>query len=139
MSQLSELLQWLLYNCIIPLLSVVLVWLVASLSENDGKNRGLFSIVSDGQLYFYCTVISAAAIGDFVTSCSKTNLSTSIYFGVIILSMIFSTFLYGVTIAWGETEQKNLSNNKKLAWISILIAILTTILVAGFRFSLELL
>ena len=56
MSEYLELLQWLLYNSLIPLMPIPLVWFGAWLI---GVDRDLLSILSNGQLCFYCTAISA--------------------------------------------------------------------------------
>ena len=124
MSQFFEILQWLVYNSFIPLLPVPLVWLGAWLLK---LNRDLLSILSGGQLCFYCTAISAAAIRDIVLSSSSTNQFAGISVGIMIVLMIFSTFLYGVALILVEIDKDNLTSSYRLAWLSISAAITTTI------------
>ncbi|MGK7899127.1 MAG: hypothetical protein AB4372_37295 [Xenococcus sp. (in: cyanobacteria)] len=137
MSKYLEILQWLLYNTAIPLMPIPLVWLGAWLIR---INQKLLSILSNGQLYFYCTTISAAAIRDIVKTSENSPL-TSILVGGIIFFMIFSTFAYGVAAIINQTngDELNADNSNRLAWTSIFTAIATTILVASSRFFLGLL
>ena len=86
-------LQWFLYNTIIPLMPIPLVWLGAWII---GANQKLLSILSNGQLCFYCTAISASAIRDIVAMSSENNNLKGIFVGGIIFCMILSTFDYGV-------------------------------------------
>ena len=136
MTEYWELLQWLLYNTIIPLMPIPLVWLGAWLI---GIEQKLLFILSNGQLCFYCTAISATAIRDIVTKSSEDNYSQGIFVGGIIFCMILSTFTYGVAAIANQTNDGESLNNNRLAWTSIFTAIATTILVASSRMFLGLL
>lgn len=138
MAEYLEILQWLLYNTVIPLMPIPLVWLGAWLIGIDQK---LLSILSNGQLCFYCTAISAAAIRDIVSKAPEDSQFTGIFVGGIIFCMILSTFAYGVAAIINQTnnEELNIANSNRLAWTSIFAAISTTILVASSRMFLGLL
>lgn len=132
MSEYSELLLWIPYNTIFPLMPIPLVWLGAWLTKTNQK---FLSVLSDGQLCFYCTVISASAIGDIVTRSSESNNTKGIFVGGIFLCMILSTFVFAIA----ATNQDEQNDNDRLAWISILSAVTTTMLVAWSRNYLRLL
>ncbi|MEO1670173.1 MAG: hypothetical protein AAFR77_05190 [Cyanobacteria bacterium J06631_2] len=135
MSEYLELLQWILFNTVIPLMPIPLVWLGAWTMK---ANQKLLSILSDGQLCFYSTAISASAINDIVTKSSENNNLKGIFIGGIFFCMILSTFAYGIAKV-NQIDKDKRDNNGRLAWTSILAAVTTTILVASSRNSLVLL
>ena len=134
MSEYSELLQWILYNTVIPLMPIPLVWFEAWIIK--AKQRFL-DILSDGQLCFYCTAISASAIRDIVTKSSENNLK-DIFVSGIIFCMILSTFAYAIATI-NQIDRDKPNDSGRLAWTSISAAVTTTILVAWSRNSLGLL
>ena len=136
MSEYLELLQWLLYNSLIPLMPIPLVWLGAWLI---GVDRDLLSILSNGQLCFYCTAISATAIRDIVTKAPESSQFIGIFIGAIIFCMILATFAYGVAATVKQIDDNDLNKGHRLAWTSIFAAISNTILVASSRKILGLL
>jgi hypothetical protein len=141
MSQLLEFFQWLLYSTLIPLLPVPLVWLGTWLR---GIDRSVFTILRNGQLCFYSTTLSATTIRDILLRTpAKNHPLSSVFIGVLIFFIILSTFLYGVAATTSQTESEDSSNvnlpNNRLAWISILAAFTTTIMVAIARKNLGLL
>ena len=100
-------------------------------------NLRLLSILSDGQLCFYCTAISASAINDIVTKSAENN-NKGIFVGGMFLCLILSLFAYGIA-ATSQIDKSEPNDNGRLAWTSILAAVTTTILVAWSRNSLGLL
>ena len=66
-----QMVVWLFYNTVIPLLPVPLVllgsWLI-------GANRNVLSLLRDGQLCFYCTALSAVAIRDVMLNSAQEAL-----------------------------------------------------------------
>ena len=114
--------EWLLYNVIISLLPVGLLlifgWLI-------GKFQGLFTIIRDGQLCFYCTTTAASLIEDLS---KKGALSGAVLAGLILL-IIFSTFVYGAAVATKGNE----ANTSKFGWTSLLTCVLTITLVIFVR------
>ncbi|MDJ0902574.1 MAG: hypothetical protein QNJ55_27600 [Xenococcus sp. MO_188.B8] len=136
MSEYLELLQWLLYNSLIPLMPIPLVWFGAWLI---GVDRDLLSILSNGQICFYCTAISATAIRDIVTKAPESSQFMGVFVGGIIFCMILSTFAYGVAATVNHIDDNDSDKGHSLAWTSIFAAISTTILVASSRKILGLL
>ncbi|ELS05541.1 hypothetical protein Xen7305DRAFT_00052870 [Xenococcus sp. PCC 7305] len=136
MSEYLDLLQWLFYNSLIPLMPIPLVWLGAWII---GMDRDWLSILSNGQLCFYCTTMSAAAIRDITTKAPESSQFIGILIGGIIFCMILATFAYGVAATVRQIDDNELSTGHRLAWTSIFAAISTTILVASSRKVLGLL
>ena len=84
MSEYLELLQWLLYNSLITLMPIPLVWFGAWLI---GVDQDLLSILSNGQICFYCTAISATAIRDIVTKAPESSQFMGVFVGGIIFCL----------------------------------------------------
>jgi hypothetical protein len=122
-------LNWLIYNSVLPLLPVPLVWLGAVLV---GGYRTVLSIIRDGQLCFYCTSLSAVAINDIVKSGDiHQNSSAILSVAGLILCMILSTFTYGVAVtAPPQSGAPAAQTEFKLGVTSLLTAALTTLIAA---------
>ena len=116
-------LDWLIFNAVIPLSPIVLVW-VGSWILVDPTSK-LFLIIRDGQMCFYCTTLLALLIRD-VSSTQKS--SNSIIIGSTVLFFIFSTFIYGVAVS-----NKDKVIEKKLGWISIFMSVTIIVFVLTIR------
>lgn len=141
-------LNWLFLNTFVPaIIPILLVLLIVWLFRLPAKWA---SLLRDGQLCFYCTSISTAAISDLVSKdaseVSESMASVDMAIFGILLCMMFSTFAYGVTVLHDqvskEDKQINLGSEKsgflgstdsRLASISVFVAVVTTVIVATSR------
>src|SRR5580658_10185787 len=121
----QEIIIWLLYEVVLPLLPVGLVWFVGYLIAN---RKTLFSIIRDGQLCFYCTTTAASLIKDLVAKPVKQAPINGLVTFLIIL-IIFDTFVYGAAVV----TQTNAQNTKTFGWTSLFMCFLTICLVVFVR------
>jgi hypothetical protein len=123
--------NWLIYNSVLPLLPVPLVYFGAWLI---GTRRRILSIIRDGQLCFYCTSLSAASINDvFKSGDTHANSTAGLAIAAMIFCMILSTFTYGVAATHSGT---GVNHEVKLGIASITTAVVTTLLVSVSRLGL---
>lgn len=133
-------LEWLLFNVALPLLPIPLIRLVAWLIDKD---RGFVAILRDGQLCFYATTLTATAIYDIAnrgiaqggSQHPPTFLILAI--GGCIFVFAFSAVVYGVAVVMAGSDDR--LYQRKFAWVSATIALFTTLMVFGLRWSLGLL
>jgi hypothetical protein len=125
-------LRWvvfLVFNVVLPLLPVPLVMLG---SWMIGKHKKLTSIVSDGQLCFYCTGLAVATIYELlpVRFAEEKGVDLSVI-NILLLGMlvciILSTFSYGIAVAVPPTDAW------KIGWISAGCVVTTVALVIWAR------
>jgi hypothetical protein len=131
-----EMVEWILYDVVIALLAVPLVWLAAWLI---GRSRRLLQILRDGQLCFYSAALSAVAIRDVARLAGNPqapNADVALSLGGLILFMLLSMFVYGVAVI--RADAAGVDDNK-VAWTSILAALVTILVVFGIRWNLGLL
>jgi hypothetical protein len=125
--------EWLMYDVVLALLPVPLVFLGTWLI---GTPRGLFAIIRDGQLCFYCTALGAVAIRD-VTKVPRPGQSLAVSLGGIMFCLILSTFTYGVAVINATAPAPAVgiaqTDERRLGVTSVCVAITTTIIVAIVR------
>ena len=136
--------NWLIYNTVLPLMPVPLVYFGAWLI---GTPKRVISIIRDGQLCFYCTSLAAVCVNDIVRS-DKVHPNSTIGLAMagLIFCLILSTFAYGVAATSPATTSAtpttptgvSASDELKLGMTSIAVAIATTVLVSSVRYSLGL-
>jgi len=127
------LVYWLCYNSVLALLPVPLVACYLWVSDAPVS---LAKIVRDGQLFFYSASLSAALIGDLLMprhrlSMSPAGLAVCVF--TLLLCVIMSCWFFGISSGAGSI------NDRKLASISYISTVGSTILVASIRQSLDLL
>ncbi len=128
------LLYWLCYNCVLALLPVVLV---AGYLWVTKAPVSLMGIVRDGQLFFYCAALAAAAIGDLLLPRHALPISPmGLAFDVfgLVLCIILSCWFFGIS-----SGNKGIVDDSRLASISYIFTVGATGLVASVRWSLDLL
>ena len=132
-------LNWFIYNALLPLLPVPLVYFAAWLV---GTRKRIMSILRDGQLCFYCTSLAASCINDiFKSGIPIPAPQMSIAIASLICCLILSTFTYGVAAtapvaAVPETSPAVAAADEvKLGITSIATALATTLIVLLTRYS----
>ena len=125
--------EWIVYNVILPLLPVPLVyfgfWLLSI-------KRKVVEIIKDGQLCFFCTTLVAVAIRDLTNAYTTASIAWPLI-GLIFI-LILSTFVYAVAVvgtAAGTIAEKDLSSPKRLAGASSLMVFTASVLVILIRWS----
>ena len=126
--------EWLMYNVVLPLLPIPLVIVIASLVKRDGS---FFTIIRDGQLCFYSTTLCSLAIRDIIKSPSGSEIP--FFVGGILFCFLVSAFTYGVMVlntirGWGNSQE-----DRKLGLMSLFSSAATTLLIAHTRWILKLL
>lgn len=135
-------LNWFIYNSLLPLLPVPLVYFAAWLI---GTRKRIMSILRDGQFCFYCTSLAASCINDIFKSGRPIPASQmSVAIALLIFCLILSTFTYGVAAtapaivpmtAESETSAAvSRADEVKLGLASIATALATTLIVLVVRF-----
>jgi hypothetical protein len=125
--------EWILYDVCLSLLPIPLVLLGTWLINTP---RGLFAIIRDGQLCFYCTTLGAVAIRD-VTKLARPGQPIAVWLAGILFCLILATFTYGiaVTIESSKHEDEHKATYQfRLGIASLWNAVSTTIIVGFSRF-----
>lgn len=132
-----ELVDWIIFNVIVPLSPVPLVYLGAWLVRAPKR---LTTIVRDGQMCFYCTALSASCINDLVKAMESGKIQQTAFHstaGIAIAGaiscMILSTFTYAVATTASERTGVD---EVKLAVASAATTLTTVAIVASTRFGL---
>ena len=114
---------WLFYNALIPLGPVLFTWVISWLIN---KNKTIFEIIKDGQVFFYCTATSSVAIGDLQKV--PENFDGSSWLVSFIFILILSTVAFAVAVTNNATLQQN-----RFGWASVATAVATILVVVTFR------
>jgi hypothetical protein len=123
--------QWLFFNAAIPLSPVGIVWFIFWLFSNSSatppkKAQAIFSIIKDGQVFFYCTALTSGAIGDLGKV--PNGFDTSPWVMVLLFIIILSTVAFAVA-----AYNKDALEEKKFGWCSVATAITAILTVISFR------
>ena len=121
----SPLAKWLLYDCTFALIPIAGAWFAANWIL--GKRTVPADVIRDGQLFFYCSTLSAAALGDVVTVANPIPGKDYWVFGFIV-SIIFATLFYGAAFLSEDQNDKD-----RVALSSSIFALAATALVGFFR------
>ncbi len=121
--------EWIIYNTLIPLLPIPLVQFASKLLD---KYKNTFSIINDGQLFFYCTTIISTLLKDIHTVESLGDAS-----GFLYLLLIVCVFLFGVTTTAERQTKEKMKN--WYGWSSIAMTVTVTFVVLAIRYSKDLL
>ena len=121
-------LEWLFYNAVIPLLVPVgsvkfFSWL---LSKAPKKALEIFSIIKDGQVFFYCTALTAAAFEDLRKVPAGFN--TTPWVMGLVLILILSTAAFAVGVIAKDSVQES-----KFGWSSVAMVATAIFVVITFR------
>ncbi len=116
--------EWILSSVIFPLTPIPLVRIGLWVTK---AAEGYIEIVRDGQLCFYSTSLGMVAVYDLW---EKEIPFKEYVIPILLLSIMLSTFMYGVAI----THRSN--DGFRLALISALTAVTITILVGATRWQL---
>jgi hypothetical protein len=125
-----DVVQWLIWNTILPLLPVAFFYLAIWLK------RGAIEWVPpirDGQICFYSTIIAILAIKDIFGA----NPTGSLWFFGLVGCWLFSGYVYGIsvysTIYPEGTRADRADVDKRIAKATIYCGLLTTLFVVVFR------
>ena len=127
---------WLGFNVVLPLAPILLVRFAAYLLN---INKRLLVILRDGQLCFFSSALAAVAVNDVVyrPRPGAADGSTTAFAIVGLVALIaFSMFVYGLAVVRDDVQH---SADHKVAWTSILIAVVAISMVLGIRWNLGLL
>ncbi|MBK7956189.1 MAG: hypothetical protein KBE22_02495 [Candidatus Accumulibacter sp.] len=82
-------LSWVFFNSIVPLLPVFVVWGIPHLREDVPPKR-VFSIIKDGQVFFFCAALSSGALGELPRVPSSFQIAPWIvgFLTILVLSII---------------------------------------------------
>lgn len=119
-------LGWFFFNAVIPLVPVFIVWMISWLTSTGSSSKKVFSIIKDGQLFFYCTALTSVAIGDIRKA--PQALDTLPWTMGLITILILSTVCFAVA-AYNPTGV----NEGKFGWSSVGAVIATVLTVFSFR------
>jgi hypothetical protein len=119
--------EWLFFNAVIPLIPVGIVWLVFWFLSHPGlPSRKIFSIIKDGQVFFYCTALTSVAIGDLGKAPSGFDTAPWV------MALLFIIILSTAAFAAAAYNQSAL-NETKFGWCSVRMALASIIVVINFR------
>src|SRR4051794_15128032 len=127
---------WLIYNVLLALAPVALVCLF--LYVKFGK-ASFVDVVRDGQLYFFCTALAGSAIGDkakivgITPPAAGAGSIQEFWLVGFVFIILFSAFAFGMSVSL------QLSDNRRLAGTSAIMAATTAMLVAFWRWKYNLL
>ncbi len=124
-----NMIEWLFFNTLIPLSPVLIVKGISWLVSDTGRSKTIFSIISDGQVFFYCTATCSVAIGDFKNVPKDlVGFDPSPWLMGFIFILLLSTVAFTVA-ALNRSETKE----GKFGWSSIAMAIAATVTAVFFR------
>src|SRR5437867_12394521 len=120
--------QWLFYNAVIPLLIPLATakffsWL---LTKAPHKPLKIFAIIKDGQVFFYCTALTAAAFENLKKV--PPGFDTSTWIMGFVLILILSTAAFAVGVIAKESVEES-----RFGWSSVFMAIAAILVVITFR------
>jgi hypothetical protein len=123
--------QWLFFNAAIPLIPILIVWFVSWLLSQPKavpptNTAKLFSIIKDGQVFFFCTALTSVAIGDLGKV--PSGFDTTPWVMVLLLIIILSTVAFAVA-----ANNRNALNQDNFGWCSVGTAATTIVVVLDFR------
>jgi hypothetical protein len=121
-------LEWLFYNTVIPLLVPVAIVKVFSwwLSRPPKQTLKIFAIIKDGQVFFYCTALTAVAFEDLKRVPSGFN-TTPWVIGLLLI-LILSTAAFAVGVI-----SKDSVDESKFGWSSVAMVAAAILVVITFR------
>jgi hypothetical protein len=119
-------LGWFFFNVAIPLLPVFIVWAASWLTSDRSANKTVFSIIKDGQLFFYCTALTSVAIGDIRKA--PTALETLPWTMGLITIVILSSVAFAIA-----ANNPTAVREGKLGWSSIAMVVAAILTVFSFR------
>lgn len=120
-------LQWPFFNAVIPLFPVAIVWIISwFLSSVGNPAMKVFSIIKDGQVFFFCTALTSVAIGD-LGKVPKGFDNTP-----WVMALLFIIILSTAAFAAAAQNQAAL-DQKKFGWCSVAMAVATIGVVLTFR------
>ena len=121
---------WLFFNTVIPLIPVgavkALSWLTAGSAPGVATRKTIFSIIKDGQIFFYCTALAAVAIGDLPKV--PIGFDTTPWLMGLLLVIILSTLAFAVAAHSTGTLKE-----KEYGWCSVAMAVVAVLTVLNFR------
>jgi hypothetical protein len=121
--------SWLLYEAVFPLSPVLLVWGGSSFLPK--KKKGLFELIRDGQLFFFCTAMVAVLLRDLGKSPPGDG---GLLYGFLYLLLVAFGVLFGfVALNKDDVDPVTLGRT------SISAAVLVVALVLGIRVTENLL
>jgi hypothetical protein len=129
---LTKLMPWLFYNVVLSLLFPVVVvkgisWLLSKPNATPPKpTLAFFSIIKDGQVFFYCTALACVAIGDL--SRVPQGFSTTYWVMGLLVIMLLSTGCFAVA-----ANNKDVLEETKFGWCSVGTAVASILTVVEFR------
>lgn len=120
---------WLFYNAVVPLIPIGIVWLISwFLSKSPTTTATVFSIIKDGQVFFFCTALASAAIGDLAKARAGFD-GTYWVIGLLFIVIVSAAAFAAAALAKGN------SNEDRVGWSSVLAAMATIVLVLSFRYE----
>ena len=120
--------EWLFYNAVIPLIIPIAIVKVFSwlLTKAPNPPLKIFAIIKDGQVFFYCTALTAAAFEDLKKAPAGFN--TSPWIMGLLLILILSTAAFAVGVI-----AKNSVSERRFGWYSVFMVAGAILLVISFR------
>ncbi|NEO52657.1 MAG: hypothetical protein F6K54_05950 [Okeania sp. SIO3B5] len=118
----SSNLLWIFVKIVLPLMPIVINFIFIKIMGSDKK---WYQILTGGELFIFSTTISASAIGVTFFQGSLDNSLGNLIFCILLLTLIFSTSLFGFGrfIKLDENKIGNIENEELYAISSIACAI----------------
>lgn len=110
---------WIFVNIILALLPIVTNFLLIKIMKIE---REWYETLKDGELFIFSTTISASAIGVTFFQGSLDNSLGNLVFCILLLTIIFSTLLFGFASVL-KFKQEKMPDEKLYAIASIGCAI----------------
>jgi len=135
-----KLIPWLFYNVVLPLVIPlatvkVISWFLSKPSGAAKTSKAaitIFSIIKDGQVFFYCTALASVAIGDLKRV--PAGFDTTLWVIGLLAIIILSTVCFAAAV-----NNKDLVEETRFGWCSVTMAITAILAVADFRINAGLL
>jgi hypothetical protein len=136
---------WLFFNMILPLVPVPAVWFSAWVTRGGTPGRNVLFLVRDGQLFFYCTATSSAALGDifrtFVNRDTRdrvNNLAGASFWTTDCPAWIMTLFLIVLASMFCFSFCVKHKDNPdvlegRFTWVGVCMIFITVLMVLGFR------
>jgi len=120
-------LTWLFFNTVIPLVPIGAVKFISWVKTQEGSGaKTLFSIIRDGQIFFYSTALAAVAIGDLPRVPAGFDIMP--WLMCMLLIIILSTLAFAVA-----ADRAIKLKEKEYGWCSLAMAVFAVLMVLNFK------
>jgi len=131
------LINWLMYGCVFPLLSPLLVGIGMRCLRHPLVSA-FGRLFCDGQLCFYASGLAASAAGELITKLKTGQYAQDSWVLYYIVALVFIFFITTFFFAVLTFAERGNLNEPPAIWISVCLAIGSTVVAGAIRWQYHL-